>query len=320
MSLIAFDRTIKVGVCGVGSLGEHHARLYSEMPEAELVGVFDANPHRAQDVAARYHTRVFDRLEALAEAVEAVSVVVPTDRHHAVAARLIEAGRHVLIEKPIAATIEEAEDLVARATARGVLLQVGHVEHFNPVLSTLDTLRGPPRFIEAHRLAPYPPPRPGAPPRGTEVSVVLDLMIHDLDIILHVVKAPVAEVRAVGLPVLSAQEDIANARLAFANGCVANVTASRVSAERLRKIRLFYPEAYVSLDYMNQTGEICRRVEGALTRSPIPIEREEPLRAELAAFLRCVREGRTPPVTGERGVEALRLAFEIIRRARECPG
>ena len=314
------DRPVRVGVVGVGSLGEHHARLYAELPEAELVGVHDARPDRAREIAAKYGVRAFDRIEDLAGAIEAASVAVPTDRHHEVAAPLIEAGIHLLVEKPIAATMEEADDLVARASRRHLVLQVGHVEHFNPVLTCLETLTGPPRFIEAHRLAPYPPPRPeGGPPRGTEVSVVLDLMIHDLDVILHLVRAPVAEVRAVGVPVLSATEDIANARITFANGAVANVTASRVSAERLRKIRLFYPEAYVSLDYRNQTGEICRRASGGLVREPIPIAHDEPLRAELLAFLRCVRYGASPPVSGERAVEALRLAFDIIRCGRESP-
>ncbi len=313
-------RAVRVGVFGVGSLGEHHARLFKELPEAELVGVHDARLDRAREIAEKFGVRAFERFEDLATAVEAASVAVPTDLHHAIAVPLIEAGLHLLIEKPIAATQEEADDLVARAARRGVILQVGHVERFNPVLTCLEGLAGPLRFIEAHRLAPYPPPRPGGlRPRGTEVSVVLDLMIHDLDIILHLVGSPVKEVHAVGVPVLSATEDIANARVAFANGCVANITASRVSAERMRKIRLFYPDAYVSLDYMNQAGEMCRRTNGALERTPIPIAREEPLRVELASFLRCVREGAPPPVSGERAAEALRLAFAIIRQGRESP-
>jgi predicted dehydrogenase len=310
---------VRVGVVGVGALGEHHARLYADLDSVELAGIFDANPDRARLIARRYACRAFDRLDELAGAVEAVSVVVPTDRHREVAGRLLETGRHVMVEKPIASTTAEAEELVALARARGVILQVGHVERFNPVLDALKKRTGTPRFIEAHRLAPYPPPREGLPPRGTEVSVILDLMIHDLEVILHLVHSPVRDIRAVGVPVLSPSEDIANVRLLFDNGCVANVTASRISPERMRKIRTFYEDAYVSLDYMNQAGEIYSREPAGIRREKIPIEKGEPLRNELRAFAHCVAARSRPVVGGEEAAEALRLAVAVQQRLRERP-
>lgn len=233
------QRRIKVGVFGVGALGQHHARIYAQLPETDLVGVYDVDQARAAQLAGQHGCRAFASMDELAASVEAASVVVPTHLHHQVALALMERGLHLLVEKPIASSTEEAEQMVARARTKGVILQVGHVERFNPVLAFLEQHAQAPRFIEAHRLAPFPPPREGLHPRGTEVNVVLDLMIHDLEIILHLVGAPVKDVRAVGVPVLSGSEDIANVRLLFANGCVANITASRISPERMRKIRVF---------------------------------------------------------------------------------
>ena len=313
------DERVRMGVFGVGSLGEHHARIYSELAEAELVGVYDANTARAAQIAEKFHTRAFATPEELAAAVTAASVVVPTDRHREVAGRLLEQGLHLLVEKPIAATTREAEELAGLAEARGLILQVGHVERFNPVLSFLDAWPGRPRFIEAHRLAPYPAPRPGLPPRGTEVSVILDLMIHDLEVILHLVRAKVKEIHAVGLPVLSPTEDICNVRLSFENGCVANVTASRISPERMRKIRVFYDDAYVSLDYMNQTGEMHRRSGAGIERVEVPIDKGEPLRSELRSFAECVARRDRPRVGGREGAQALQLAVSITQRLREGP-
>ncbi len=310
-------RKIKVGVIGVGSLGQAHARIYSELPEVELVGVYDVNPKQAEKIAHQHRTRAFAAMDELAAQIEAASVVVPTDRHREVAGRLLERGLHLLVEKPITATTTEAEELVALAQTRKLILQVGHVERFNPVLSFLDRMPSRPRFIEAHRLAPYPPPREGLLPRGTEVSVVLDLMIHDLEVILHLVGAPVREIRAVGVPVLSRSEDIANVRLLFESGCVANVTASRISPEKMRKIRCFHEDSYISLDYQNQAGEIYRKTDKGITRAKLEIEKGEPLANELRSFVNCVANHNQPVVTGEHAAEALKLAVAITHRIRE---
>lgn len=309
-------RKIRMGVIGVGALGQHHARIYSELEQVELVGVCDSNRARAEELAAKFKTRAFSSPDELAPLIEAASVVVPTDLHHAVAGRLLERGLHLLIEKPIAATTAEAEDLVAIARRHNVILQVGHVERFNPVLGFLEQHAAAPRFIEAHRLAPYPPPREGLHPRGTEVSVVLDLMIHDLEVILHLVRSPVKEVRAVGVPVLSRTEDIANVRLLFENGCVANITSSRISPERMRKIRVFLADAYISLDYQNQSGELSRLTPGGIEKAEVPIEKGEPLANELRSFVSCVARRDQPVVSGEHAAEALKLAVEITQRIK----
>lgn len=307
----------KVGVVGVGSLGQHHARVYAEMPQAELVGVYDSNKRRANKHAKKNGTRAFDTIEELSNEVEAASIVVPTDIHREVAGGLLEKGIHLLVEKPIATTTEEAEELVQIAKANDAVLQVGHIERFNPVLATLEQSDLPPRFIESHRLSPYPPSRKGLPPRGTEVSVVLDLMIHDLEIILHLVGAPVSSISAVGIPVLSETEDICNARITFENGAVANVTASRISPERMRKIRVFREDAYISLDYMKQEGEIYTRGKTGIKRKSIPVKKEEPLASELKAFVDCVATRGTPQVTGEQAAEALKIAMKIIKISQE---
>lgn len=306
------NRKINVGVAGVGALGQHHARIYTELEHAEMVGVYDIDTAAARLVAERYGLRVFKSLEEFAGAVEAASVVVPTDRHREVAGYLLEQGVHLLVEKPIAVTTLEAEELVALARKKDCILQVGHVERFNPVMQFLEDIGGVPKFIEAHRLASYPPPREGRAPRGTEVSVVLDLMIHDLEAILHLVRSPVKEIRAVGVPVLSPTEDIANVRLGFENGCVANITASRISPERMRKIRLFYDDAYVSLDYQNQAGEMYRKTASGIMPCEVPIEKGEPLALELSAFMDAVGRHNEPVVTGAHAAEALKLAVSII--------
>ena len=261
--MAAEQRKIKTGVLGVGSLGQWHARIYSEMPDVELVGVFDADRKRAQEIAERYHTKAFRTAEELADATEALSIVVPTDKHRLVAGMAIAKGKHVLVEKPIAATTQEAEELVHLAQQKGVILQVGHVERFNPVLSVVNPAKAKPLYVEALRIAPYPPPRFGLLPRGTEVSVILDLMIHDLEIILHLVQSKVVDIRAVGVPILSKSEDIANVRLRFENGCVANVTASRISMEKQRKIRMFLPARLPGTDRQDPPQETPRhRKEG----------------------------------------------------------
>jgi len=256
-------------------------------------------------------------MEALAAETEALCVVVPSDHHHRVATLLMERNVHLLVEKPIASTTADAEAMVTMAGERGLILQVGHVERFNPVMAFLETVLTEPRFIEATRLAPYPPQRDGLRPRGTEVSVVLDLMIHDLEIILHLVRSPLKELHAVGVPVLSPSEDIANVRLSFQNGCVANVTASRISFEKTRKIRVFQSDAYVSLDYEKQSGHIYRKQGAAISRASVPIERGEALDNELQSFVQCVLNRAEPVVSGRHAAEALKLAAAICLHIRQ---
>lgn len=312
-------KKLRFGVMGVGSLGQWHARIYSEIPDLLFVGVYDADKKRAREIADRYHTTAFDTPDALLDACDALSVVVPTDQHRLVAGLALQRGKHVLLEKPIAANTREAEELVAIAQTHRLILQVGHVERFNPVLDVINPARHHPLYIEALRMATYPPPRFGLLPRGTEVSVILDLMIHDLEVILHLVQSHVVDIRAVGVPILSKSEDIANARLRFENGCIANVTASRISTEKQRKIRMFLPDAYVSLDYQNQTGKVLRKKFLGITKEEIPIHKDEPLARELRSFASCVRTHGTPLVDGPHAADALRLAVAISQSIRKGP-
>jgi predicted dehydrogenase len=307
------SRIVKVGVAGVGHMGKEHARIYAESKGAELVGVHDSNPDTARKIAEKYRTRAFSSLEEMVEAVEAASIVTPTTTHLAIAAPFLKKGKHVLVEKPIAMDTAEARELVNLADQHGAKLAVGHVERFNPVLAALEERLGRPRFIEAHRLSPYPG-------RSTDIGVVMDLMIHDLEIILHLVRSPVTSVDAVGVPVLSKGEDIANARIRFANGCVANLTTSRISPEKLRKIRVFQDDAYLSLDYMKQEGEIYKRLDGKITRDKIPVMKGEPLKNQLEEFLDNVRHGTDPRVGGSHGFEALKLASQICGQMTPVAG
>jgi predicted dehydrogenase len=308
---------VKVGVVGVGALGRHHTRLYQQCEEAELVGIFDVNPEQACKIAEELSTQVFENLDELSNQVDAFSIAVPTNYHFEIAKDLLHKGKHLLIEKPITVTLEEADTLNELAKERELIIQVGHVERFNPVISYLEEKINDPRFIECHRLANYPPPRPNLPPRGTEVGVVLDLMIHDIDMVLSLVRSRVTEVDAIGIPVLSPTEDIANARLKFENGCVANLTASRVSPERMRKIRVFQSNCYLSLDYQETKGEIYFKDGMAIRREQVPIEPHNALLKQLEHFLQCILEkrqhGKLPEVkvSGEHGRAALELAVAI---------
>ncbi len=308
---------IAVGVVGVGALGWHHARLYSETENANLVGVYDLHEETAKKVAEKLGVRVFKTMEAMAAEVDAVSIAVPTNNHFEIGRKWLNWGKHILVEKPITETVEEASELIQLADHNQLVLQVGHVERFNPVISYLEEKATQPRFIECHRLASYPPPRPGLPPRGTEVGVVLDLMIHDIDLVLALVKSPVTHVDAVGIPVLSPTEDIANARIRFANGCVANLTASRVTPEPMRKIRVFQSDTYISLDYQAKTGEIFQKTDKGLVREDVPIHDHNALLKELEHFVDCVVAAKTqekvprPKVSGECGLRALEIAVAI---------
>jgi predicted dehydrogenase len=299
--------SLRIGVVGVGHIGSNHARLYAEIPSAEFTAVYDVDPFRSRTIGGKFHAAPAKTLDEFIEMVDAASVATPTNTHYAIARSLLAKGKHVLVEKPITDNTAQASELVELATRSGLVLQVGHVERFNPVLGALEAHLTHPRFIEAHRLSPYSE-------RSTDIGVVLDLMIHDLEVILHFVRSPLWSIDAVGVPVLSRSEDIANARLHFEDGCVANVTASRISPERMRKIRIFQEDAYLSLDYQNQSGEIYRRIGGHITRDRVEIEREEPLKLQLASFIECASTGREPRVSGSQATAALKLAVEITKR------
>ncbi|MGB0792411.1 MAG: Gfo/Idh/MocA family oxidoreductase [Opitutales bacterium] len=295
---------IRCGVVGTGYLGQHHARLYAALPNCELVGIVEANAQRAAEISELHQCECFASVEELAASCDAVSVVVPTDRHCEVALPLLAGGCHLLIEKPLCSSLDEAEQILSAAKAAGRIVQVGHIEHYNPVMGYLENAVTAPKFITADRLAPYNP-------RGTEVGVVLDLMIHDIGVILALVNAPIQSVEAVGVNVLSNSEDIANARITFENGCVANINTSRVSMKKVREIRVFQPANYLSLDFMNQSGHFLRKEGIELVREEIPIEKDEPLKLELASFTQAVHDASQPKVGAELGRSALELAIQI---------
>jgi predicted dehydrogenase len=304
-------KPFRVGVVGVGHIGKNHARLYAATDAAQFTAIFDTDATSAAEVAAQYRVSAAGSLEEFCDSVDAASIATPTVSHFEIGSLLLGKGKHLLIEKPIAVDTAQASALAELATARRLVLQVGHVERFNPVLRALEARLSRPRFIEAHRLSPFPN-------RSTDIGVVLDLMIHDLEIILHLVRSPIQTIDAVGVPVLSRREDIANARIRFENGCVANVTSSRISPERMRKIRVFQEDAYLSLDYQNQTGEIYRRSAGGIDRSEVEIEHEEPLKRQLLSFIECARGGLQPKVSGFEATAALELAVEITKRIADA--
>ncbi len=335
---------IKVAVLGTGSLGQHHTRIYSELHAAgqvELTGIYDAHADTAAKIAEKHKLRVFASIAEAAAASDALNIVTPTTTHFEIAKQLLSLGKHVLVEKPMTSDTAQAAELIQLAQEKNCVLQVGHVERFNPVFTFLQTVATEPKFIECHRLSPFPA-------RSTDIGVVLDLMIHDLDVVLAFVKSPVTSVDGVGIPVLSKSEDIANVRLRFANGCVANLTASRVSPERMRKIRVFSGPTnpcYISLDYRLQEGFIYRLTHDdaeassllkkimtiklgigkdsalvsefagkKIVREPVPITKDEPLKLELQHFVQCVHQKQTPKVSGKSAKLALDLAFEITRQ------
>jgi len=325
---------LRTGVVGVGHMGANHARVYSELPGVRLTAVYDRDPAVAAATAKKYRTHAAATLEEFAGMVDAATICTPTVTHHEIGCFLLDRGKHLLVEKPIADTPEHARELALKAAAGGCVLQVGHIERFNPVLAALEAKLKNPRFLEVTRLSPYPN-------RSTDIGVVLDLMIHDIEIILHLVRSPIVSVDPVGIAVLSRGEDIANVRFHFENGCVANLTASRISQNRVRKIRVFQEDAYVSLDYQNQSGYLLRvaadgekesstlqkliglasdsaivtEVHGRkIVREPVEVEPGEPLRNELADFVECARTGSAPKVTGHQAAAALDIALEITRR------
>src|ERR1700686_585083 len=305
---------VRIAVVGTGEFGRNHARVYREIQDAELVGVFDKNTERAQSAASEFRTHAFTALDDLRGRADAVSVAVPTAEHAEIGCRLMEMGLDVLVEKPMAKTVAEADALLESAKRHRRVLQVGHVERFNPAVLAVEPILNNPLFFEVHRLGVFTP-------RSLDVDVIYDLMIHDLDILLALVNQPVTEVKAVGIPVLTDKVDIAHARLEFEGGAVANVTASRVSTERVRKMRFFQQHEYISLDYarrdalrvaVKKPGE---QPEFAFEKLPAPAV--EPLRAELESFVDCVRTRKEPRVNGAAGRSALELAARVMASIQE---
>jgi predicted dehydrogenase len=303
---------VRVAVVGVGHLGRHHARVFAGLPGVTLIGVVDADAARAAEIAQATGAAVVARVADLIGRVDAVSVAVPTEAHAEVAIPLLDAGVHVLVEKPMTRSLAEADGLLAAAARSGATLAVGHIEHFNPAVQAARPHIQDPRFIEVHRLGTFPE-------RSLDIDVVFDLMIHDLGLVLELVGSEVVGIEAVGVPVLTPRVDIANARLKFANGCIANLTASRISRDQVRKIRFFQRNTYLSVDYKAQEVEVWRLVPqaGAMPRidgGKLDVLRDEPLKRELGDFAEAIREGRAPGVTGAQGRAALVLANEIVSR------
>jgi len=308
---------IRTAVVGVGYLGKFHAQKYAALENCQLIGVADNNSENAQKIAADLGVEAFGDYRDLFGKVDAVSIVTPTTLHHKIAKEFLCQGIHVLVEKPITVTPDEARDLINTAKENNCVLQVGHLERFNAAMLDLDTVLHNPRFIEAHRLAPYKP-------RATDVDVVLDLMIHDIDIILSTVRSELVDIDVSGTKVLSNATDIANARLTFANGCVANVTASRISLKSERKMRIFQPDAYLSIDFQNRIFSYHRKGEGEMFPGVPDINSTEniyedgdALQTEIAAFIECVQQGTEPLVSGEDGLRALEAATRITEMLRQ---
>jgi len=302
---------VRAAVIGVGYLGRFHAQKYAALPGAELVAVVDPSAEARTSVARECGCEALDDYRPLLGRVDAVSVVTPTPLHHRIAREFLEAGAHVLVEKPITNSLEEARDLIDTARRHGRVLQVGHLERFNPAIVAVDDMLSAPRFIESHRLAPFKP-------RGTDVSVVLDLMIHDIDLIQDIVGSPIASIDAVGASVFTDEIDIANARIRFENGCVADATASRISMKSERKLRVFQADAYLSIDLQQKVMTLVRKGEGTLPGGIPRVDIEErsfdpgdALQAEIGSFLDCIATGGRPVVSGEDGLRALETAIRI---------
>lgn len=304
---------IRTAVIGVGYLGKFHAQKYAQLPNSRLIAVCDNNARTAAQIADELGTRAVSDFSSIRDEVDAVSIVVPTQKHFAIARECLAAGKHVLLEKPMTTTVAEAGELVELAKANSVVLQIGHLERFNPAVLALEDIMQQPLFIESHRVAPFNP-------RGADVNVILDLMIHDIDIILEIVDSPVTNIRAKGVAVLSKDIDIANVRLEFESGCVANVTASRAGMKSERKMRVFQHDAYISIDFQNKKVGIHRKGKTELYPGVANIESEEhelaqgdALNAEIESFLNCIQLGQQPKVSGEDGLRALETAIEITR-------
>jgi len=315
---------IRIGVIGVGHLGKYHLQRLLELPLAQVVGLFDKDQAKGERVAKSLGVRAWPHLSDLLKEAEAVVVAVPTSSHYEVVIEALSQGLAVLVEKPLAGRLDEGVEMVKMAQSKGKVLQVGHIERFNPAFTSLRGLKIEPRFIEAHRLSPFHP-------RGMDVAVVLDLMIHDLDLVLALVNSPLQSVEAMGVAVVSDQEDITNARLSFENGCVANLTASRISAKSMRKLRIFQRDSYLSLDFIQKNTEVYRLLPSSggvngekifdlagryLIRKLITDKGVDPLKEELSSFLSAIAGHHPPPVSGQEGLKALRLALRVLEAIR----
>jgi predicted dehydrogenase len=295
---------LRVGVVGVGHLGSIHAKIYREIKDCVLVAVCDIEPHRLNQVSSTLNVLGFRDYQQLFTKVDAVSIAVPTKLHSAIAAEFLKHNIHTLVEKPFTTTLKEADALIKISQKNKLILQVGHIERFNSVFSATQKIIKNPRFIECHRLSTFTG-------RSLDVGVVLDIMIHDIDIVLGLVASPIKKIESVGVNVLTPFEDIANARLTFKNGCIANLTASRVSDEIMRKIRIFQEDTYISLDYKEAKASVYKKTGLTISKEDLPIEKEEPLKKELESFLECVREHQEPLVSGCVAREALAVALKI---------
>ena len=295
---------LKAAVIGTGRLGTLHARVYSEIPHIKLIGVCDTDIHKAAGIAHQYNTKAYDEYKTLIPQADIVSIATPTNTHFEIANFAIHLNKHVLVEKPVTDNLKLAKKLLHLAHRKKVIFQVGHVERFNAAFQAMQKIVLNPRFIECHRLNPFPN-------RSLDIGVVFDLMIHDIDILLGLVHSKIKRIDAVGVSVLTPFEDIANVRLTFKNGCIANLTASRISDEPLRKIRIFLKDTYISLDYQAQEAVCYKKENGTITKTLIPIEKEEPIKKEIESFTLCVRNNRKPVVSGIEAYEALKVATKI---------
>lgn len=303
-------KPIKIAVIGAGKLGVRHAHVYSQLPGVELVGVCDTHEDRAQACARESKTRAYQDYRELLGKVDAASIVVPSQHHHSISRDFLMNGAHLLIEKPITTTLAEADDLLQLAERHTRLVQVGHIERYNSAIRAIKGAIKAPRFIECHRLGPYDP-------RVAQTGVTLDLMIHDIDIVLDLIGSPIQSVDAVGAYILSGTEDIANARIRFANRAVCDLTASRVTKDVMRKIRIFQDDAYISLDYVTQEALIYTKENGQIREKTIDITKSDSLKEELSDFVDCVRHGKRPLVSGIEGRQALELALKISAQIKE---
>jgi len=302
---------LKVAVIGTGALGSIHARIYSSLKNVELVGICDTDTKRLSQVSKELNVEGFRDYKKLIGKIDAASIAVPTKAHYSISKELLSAGIHLLIEKPITQTVREADELLDIAKTKRLTLAVGHVERFNAAIEAILKIKGDIKFVECHRLGPFSP-------RVKDVGVVLDLMIHDIDILLWLIKSPIKSIEAVGVNVLTKHEDIANARIVFENGAVCNITASRITANAVRKIRMFQTNAYISLDYIKQDAIIYKRKLGKIIPHQIDIKKEKPLQKEISSFLECIRTGEKPLAAGREGRQALSVALEILKNIKSA--